>query len=695
MKKFLALALVIAMVISIVPAAFAAPATEDADLANAKIDHPFAQTSIDENGNFVESRVRDQKVVTNSTLSKKYRNADLTKAQLADLDMLRIPVLEGEEANENGYWLDTSEGHFQKVNDIYTDGHEAWAQFFMPAAVVTDGTLPYEYNKGQIVWFNYDLALSHSGDQIVDLPELGENDEPYTMEIAAYGLNISDPEGTSEYIGEWSSTETGMSIKLTAPEDGYVFYFLVIVDEADRLDSFCALTNVAVADKNFKEMPHTDKMTVGTAVKTDIGSQATKTVLSNLGEYYMLENAKAYEIQLEGGKFYGARIGGEMIGLNLFFCDSDMNIINEAYIAAGAYDQGATQDDFVLRMFPTTSGTYYLVVAGLMLGDEGVVETTVLEWKDIEGAVPPTEVNETINLANLAEDFEVHTDPNNEEIVYWGFTRSSESNRGLLLINYPGTYTIKGNDPTVSVLTADAVKVVYDNATTGSFSVENMMAPVTIESKGTSTIDAAQGIFFTAVSNYRSYATAGLYIEGETLNVKGEFGFLMENAALHLGAKTLDVDTTGRENYLPIAVWVIGLNDPTIVLGKNAKFDGNNKVCEMLYDEQGHFHEGYTVAESTELIRRNDGYMEAAYSFKLTTDGFGQGGSQTDAFLGDANLDGKVNTGDATMILRHAAEIITLEGQGLVNADVNKDGKVNTGDATMVLRIVAEIIPQP
>lgn len=57
--------------------------------------------------------------------------------------------------------------------------------------------------------------------------------------------------------------------------------------------------------------------------------------------------------------------------------------------------------------------------------------------------------------------------------------------------------------------------------------------------------------------------------------------------------------------------------------------------------------------------------------------------------LGDANLDGKVNTGDATMVLKYCSDYVTLSDEQMLHADANNDAKVNSGDATYILRIVA------
>ncbi len=64
----------------------------------------------------------------------------------------------------------------------------------------------------------------------------------------------------------------------------------------------------------------------------------------------------------------------------------------------------------------------------------------------------------------------------------------------------------------------------------------------------------------------------------------------------------------------------------------------------------------------------------------------------TGILYGDINNDGKINSGDATLILRHYARIITLNGTQQVAADVNGDSRVNAGDATLVLRYYARLI---
>lgn len=60
--------------------------------------------------------------------------------------------------------------------------------------------------------------------------------------------------------------------------------------------------------------------------------------------------------------------------------------------------------------------------------------------------------------------------------------------------------------------------------------------------------------------------------------------------------------------------------------------------------------------------------------------------------LGDVDNDGSIKTGDATLILKHIAKMLTLEGTQIQAADCDRDGSIKTGDATLVLRHIAKLI---
>ena len=55
--------------------------------------------------------------------------------------------------------------------------------------------------------------------------------------------------------------------------------------------------------------------------------------------------------------------------------------------------------------------------------------------------------------------------------------------------------------------------------------------------------------------------------------------------------------------------------------------------------------------------------------------------------LGDVNLDGSVTIADALEVMRHAIEVLTLDGASLEAADVNGDGVIGLPDAILIARI--------
>jgi alpha-tubulin suppressor-like RCC1 family protein/uncharacterized protein YjdB len=59
---------------------------------------------------------------------------------------------------------------------------------------------------------------------------------------------------------------------------------------------------------------------------------------------------------------------------------------------------------------------------------------------------------------------------------------------------------------------------------------------------------------------------------------------------------------------------------------------------------------------------------------------------------GDINGTGKINSGDATLVLRYCARLTTLASSQLIAAEVNGGSNVNSGDATLILRYAARLI---
>lgn len=73
----------------------------------------------------------------------------------------------------------------------------------------------------------------------------------------------------------------------------------------------------------------------------------------------------------------------------------------------------------------------------------------------------------------------------------------------------------------------------------------------------------------------------------------------------------------------------------------------------------------------------------------MADEGNDQPSEMITVLLGDVNGDGVVNTGDATLILKHCSDMTRItDAVLLIAADVNQDGQVNTGDATFILRAI-------
>lgn len=60
---------------------------------------------------------------------------------------------------------------------------------------------------------------------------------------------------------------------------------------------------------------------------------------------------------------------------------------------------------------------------------------------------------------------------------------------------------------------------------------------------------------------------------------------------------------------------------------------------------------------------------------------------------GDVNNDGIINVTDATLVQKHAADLLKLSDDELKRADVNFDGVVNVHDSTLIRKYIAGLIP--
>ncbi len=82
---------------------------------------------------------------------------------------------------------------------------------------------------------------------------------------------------------------------------------------------------------------------------------------------------------------------------------------------------------------------------------------------------------------------------------------------------------------------------------------------------------------------------------------------------------------------------------------------------------------------------------EAATVKTEPTETTGSGGEWVPCLMGDADLNGKVNVKDATLIQKHAAHMFSFAGLSEITADVNNDTNINVKDATVIQKYLARI----
>ncbi len=68
---------------------------------------------------------------------------------------------------------------------------------------------------------------------------------------------------------------------------------------------------------------------------------------------------------------------------------------------------------------------------------------------------------------------------------------------------------------------------------------------------------------------------------------------------------------------------------------------------------------------------------------------------EPDYMPGDVNNDGKLNSGDAVLVLRKIVDLVELNEKQAKAADIDEDGKITTGDAVRILRISVGLYTEP
>lgn len=140
-------------------------------------------------------------------------------------------------------------------------------------------------------------------------------------------------------------------------------------------------------------------------------------------------------------------------------------------------------------------------------------------------------------------------------------------------------------------------------------------------------------------------------------------------------------DFTTEKDFVTVTFDIIGTGETTVdleieILGVAYK-DSNFNVITA-----------YPVDYSKLIdITSTPGFENMKLSGRITLN------EPTEQILyGDVNNDGVINVADATLVQKHAADLIKLTDDQLKRADVNFDGVVNVHDSTLIRKYAADII---
>ncbi len=152
------------------------------------------------------------------------------------------------------------------------------------------------------------------------------------------------------------------------------------------------------------------------------------------------------------------------------------------------------------------------------------------------------------------------------------------------------------------------------------------------------------------------------------------------------------IETTVVMEMIEPSLVGIELTDPgRTVYMQGAIFDGTNTVVNGIYDSgsraelsnwEVYSFDTSTCGEKTVELRYGD--YSVTYTVYVTMTGY---------LNGDADLDGKITSADARLILRCSVGLETLVGNALFAADRDASGAIDAGDARLTLRAAVGLDP--
>jgi hypothetical protein len=195
----------------------------------------------------------------------------------------------------------------------------------------------------------------------------------------------------------------------------------------------------------------------------------------------------------------------------------------------------------------------------------------------------------------------------------------------------------------------------------------------------------------------------GKPIKSMKFYVYGEAGNLMDGGELAISVGTTTTDAfaggwsavafTGLTHVADITM-TQGEAEIVVAFDEPFLYEGDNLVFEAKVTTSAPYGETPfigAISNINNVIHKGTYTTSTAQFNPMTTFEYGDG-STPEVLVGDVNSDGVVSVADATLVQRHAAEMITLTGDALAAADTSKDGFITVADATLIQQFAAEMI---
>ena len=583
-----------------------------------------------------------------------------------------VKYLSPEEADGSYYLFENNDGgKLEWVDSDLEYGDTAYGTWLVPSVNSSDrGNIR---KKGEHVFMDISALVSEKGregEYVNALVEarvfMGYDGDP---SLAIYDL----------YLGT-----NGINIDFTVPEKDMQVWIcvLVYVDSKDMNVKLMVTPGLYETRWDSMKKSGAKTLTADKKVTVDLDSDSvTEIVTPN----YYFTNAKLYKFETRANTLYTAKINGKKQGFNYIIMDEDMQIISHVFCGKTALYDGVYEDCSIPFWSPC-GGTFYVVVGGFDMSDSGKLEFTMMTQD--ESIFHSKTINIDLNdLTNKS-----YTDLNG----YYDFSYSERLGYGYLRLARGYEYNITGSNEDV-ILWADEWETInLDNCLLGGILLYNQISPVIFNVQGKVEIKGAAS---RALWNYGSsdishqYGNTA-YFRGDKLEIRGANGVYLENYTVHFDLDTLDIMANPRPGNYPLSIWCAGKHARMCDFGEKYSFDNSKQtITEVRIASKrslgfdGAFY-CYVISEYGELYWLEEPDLENASEHVIVLRD-GSDPINNKPVLGDLNLSGALDSGDATLILRAVVGIgKALTKDQIAIADMNQNGIVDTADATLVLRAV-------